>query len=176
MQGEELPRGNRTAGGGFATFYPGFRDAFQEIIRAVVAHGAAYTPDNVSLGKAHGFRNLPFRQEQLDELFLKWKSEEPGTTFWKFERRRPAGLFLLIGDTLTQYRTVIIVIQRDYLNQNNKAKEFLELLKGLYDVVHPAYGEFHVEEMIKRVDSSVGKVTPGTNLERGLPDIFWQTF
>ena len=158
------------------TFYPKFRELFPEILQVLISHGDAYTPDTVLLGEAHGFQTISFHPSNLDDFFSKWKDESPGQTIWKFEKKEPAGLTFTIGDTLVPYNTLLMQINRDYLAQNRKIEELLELSRELYDMIHPFYGAAWIHEMAKHVDSPLGKVTLGINPERGLPEIEWANF
>ncbi|HEV2120656.1 MAG TPA: hypothetical protein VGS11_11225 [Candidatus Bathyarchaeia archaeon] len=158
------------------THQPGFRELFPGILRVLLAHGEAYTPDTVSLGEAYGFRKIPFNQEQHDSLFQKWKNEEPGRATWIFGRESTAGLIVLLADDQSDYGTVSVSLQREYLARDGKPEEFLSVLKKLYGLLRPMYGMAFVGEMFKGISSQRRKQPAGMDLKRGIPDIFWANF
>ena len=160
----------------FLTHHPEFRYLFPEIMKVLFARREDYVPERVSMGEAHGFRNAPFGQDQLDEFFQKWKEEEPGKATWIFGKETPTGLIILISDDLQGYGGVQVSVQRDYLSKSGKVEEFLTLLKKLYIVVHSMYGNVFLREMFKEIDPHRRNRPAGIDLRRGIPDIFWANF
>jgi len=160
----------------FLTHHPEFRYLFPEIMQVLFARREDYVPERVSMGEAHGFRNAPFGQDQLDEFFQKWKEEEPGKATWIFGKETPTGLIILISDDLQGYGGVQVSVQRDYLSKSGKVEEFLTLLKKLYIVVHSMYGNVFLREMFKEIDPHRRNRPAGIDLRRGIPDIFWANF
>ncbi len=173
--GTKATRGESTIGLGFYTAYPEFRRLFREMMKTLFSHGDPYIPDKVALGRTHGFRAMPFTANRIDEFVGKWEEERP-EAIWIFSKDRPIQLSLSVGGTPGGFNLFDLTVESDYFKDIRKASEMIVIGKELYDLLHPAYGNILSLEMIEKVDSPLGKVTPGTNIRRALPDVFWVNF
>jgi hypothetical protein len=92
-------------------------------------------------------------------------------------RQRPANITITLLKSISLFEPLLINVEREFLTDTTNLAEFVKLLKDFYAVVHPAYGEAHIEEMTKLPDSPLGrKWNIGIDLKRALPDIYWANF
>jgi len=114
--------------------------------------------------------------DRLDDFVRKWRDEQTGRAIWAFERKYPDGLAVIIGDNMSGYRTVHVFVHRDYLAVDDRNKEFFQLLKELYRLLRPMYGNILVREMFRQVGPHPRQRPSGMDLQWGLPDVFWANF
>jgi len=75
------------------------------------------------------------------------------------------------------FSSVMIHVQRDYFNAQERVDEFLDLLREFYDGLHPAYGRVVLQEMVKKYNHPLlGSLTPGFDLEQALSNVYWAMF
>jgi len=164
------------AGSGLFTYYPRFRESFPDILRVILAPREWHTYHSGSPTDSGRSQNIAFRLDRLDEFSREWEHQDPGRAIWLFREESPSGLLVLVADNLSGYGTVQVSFQRDYLAIDGKVGEFLMLLRKLYHVLHPMYGNAFVGEMLKKVNPQPRSQPSGIDLRRGIPDIFWANF
>jgi hypothetical protein len=120
---------------------------------------------------------VPFEPQFSDSLEEKWEAAPmPGLSL---ERYHPQQVYthLYSKQDWLPFSHVMIHVQRDYFNTQARVDEFLDLLRGFYDSLQPAYGEVLLPEMAKKYDHPLfSNITPGIDLERALPSIYWALF
>ena len=173
------PKEKPLVGASFLTAYPDFQrgSMVRSILSAQLTRGGIYVPEFVELGKADNYHKVPFEPQFSDSLEKKWEaSPQPGLSL---ERYHPQQVYTYMSSKQDwlPFSHVMIHVQRDYFNAQARVDGFLDLLRGFYDSLHPAYGEVLLQEMVKKYDHPVfGNITPGVDLERALPNIYWALF
>ncbi len=146
-----------------------------EIVDALTSKGLIYTPEIVEFEEAGKIRRMPFQLDRLKELFVMWKNSNQSRLV-TFQRRRPVKVWVDVVDHGDNFSSVGMSVQRDYLYTEGRVEELLEILRRLYHLLHPMYGEVRVFETVRKFNASSGKMILGTNLKRAMPDIYWANF
>jgi hypothetical protein len=157
----------------FLTLDPNYHRS--ETIRAVleiITSSSDYTPESIAGGE-NKVEHQRFIPESTRALSEKW---ERVRGLWDLKGNRPYFLVTIVKSSAL-FEPLMIHVERDFLNMPEKLNEFVIMLKKLYDVIHPAYGNVIAEESKNQYDSSSGrKQSIGINLKRALPDIYWGNF
>lgn len=163
---------------GFLTCYPDYAESFDLLLRVLISHSPTYKPQFVELGRTDNYVTVPFDSDHVDELFTKWKVQSEDRPGWIFQTREPFQVSTLITRPISflNFSQLSLTIEREYFTAPERVSEFLEVLRRFYEILHPAYGDVYLDEMIMSYDHSLGKVKIGTNIERALPDIYWANF
>jgi len=163
---------------GFLTCYPDYARSFREIVRVLLSHSGVYEPEQVELGRADNYITVPFDRGKVEELVTKWEVQSVDRPGWIFQRNNPIQVSMLITKPVDflSFSHVSLNIERGYFETPEIINEFLTVLKELYAILHPAYGDVSLQEMIRSYDHSLGKVKIGTDINRALPDIYWANF
>lgn len=165
--------------GGFLTANPKYGKHFSDLVQILLSHGEDYTPQFVELGKQDGYKTIRFETRETEELAKKWDGELTDPPGWIFHRKGPNRYSILISKLPLRFNFVDINVEREYLRKDPKRiEELLEILRDIYNTLHPSYGDALLLESVRIHDDplGLGKLHIGTNLERALPDIFWCNF
>src|SRR5439155_6080943 len=173
------PREKPLLSASFLAAYPSFQSGslFRSVLSAQLAHGEICVPECVELGSADNFRKVPFERSLSESLERKWEGgPRPGLFL---ERYRPQQVYtsMLSKQDWLRFSSVMIHVQRDYFNAQERVDEFLDLLREFYDGLHPAYGRVVLQEMVKKYNHPLlGSLTPGFDLEQALSNVYWAMF
>src|SRR6266540_345815 len=164
----------RLVSAGFLTADPRYHSAkaFRDVLRVIMSH-ENYAPEWVA-GGDHKVERRQFGPDLVASLPGEWERTHP---LWDMLRFRHADVTITLLKSTSHFEPLLVNVEREFLTATDNLAEFIMLLKDLYGVVHPAYGEAHVEEMKEVHDSPSGrKLSIGFDLKRALPDIYWANF
>jgi hypothetical protein len=161
--------------GSFLVKSPGYSEKFSEILRVLLSHGGIYSPQKVDIGSNKARRVFPFDENQIEKWFLEWKKSGP-VAACILKRTSPVQVLVILGKSPLHFQPISLMVGRQYFDDNSRLLEFLSIMKELYSLLHPSYGEVNTTGMIKVVRDNRGASSLGINLERALPDIYWANF
>src|SRR4029077_11295862 len=153
--------------------YPAYAGLLRSLVQALTSGGGIYIPETVEISGLKG--KLRFNLDEMESLSKRWDSETPIST-WILSRERPMQIRVTVGKGRLPFEPFSIDIEQAYFGAPGRSAEFLSVVREFYNILHPAYSEARVFEMARSYQSPLGRVTPGMDLERGLPEIYWANF
>jgi hypothetical protein len=133
------------------TAYPGFREVLPLILDALASKGSTYPPELVEYKEAGKIQSLWFNPEKTIQIAKLWK-DMPFSSMLTFQKSLPVWVCLEVVNTLNNFNSVGMSIERHYLGEIGKPDEFLGLLKELYNIIHPMYGRVLSQETVRWFD------------------------
>jgi len=142
----------------------------------LLSKGETYVPEYVEWASPERHEVVPFRPGIVEELYSDWKGAgEPSV--WGLHRHDPAEVEITLAKgSVNPFQAPGLQVESSYFTSPQKLDEFLSLAGELYLALHAAYGFVELLGMSRRYKPDGKEWSPGIDLKRGLPGIYWANF
>lgn len=144
------------------------------ILSIIYTYGQDFAPQQVDYGdgwqpiSASDYQLLESMWPKLDNILL------------KRENKYKSQLALLLGEGLAKPKPITLWVDDTYLLDEKHIQNLLDISLHLYELIRPEYGLIHNTEdkinMATFQHSKYGRTVLPTNLDKGLPGIYWANF
>ena len=155
---------------------PAHNSLFPKIVETLISSGGTYAPEYVAMTSSYETWRADLDPKKLELLLSKWGFAAPPTVFHLRKDRTPSVDVTYVKNGGRAFSSVSIDVESAYLADSDKREQLLTLLRDLYQVLDVSYGYSRTYEMGAHYNKRGKEYSAGTDLTRGIPDVYWANF